>query len=90
MDLTDEQWRVLEPLFSEPAKRADGRGRPWRGTREVINGVLWVLRTGAPWRDLPKRYPSYLPPPLSRVGARRHVGARARGPLRGPAGARRT
>ena len=59
MDLTDEQWRVLEPLFSEPAKRADGRGRPWRGTREVLNGVLWVLRTGAPWRDLPKRYPSY-------------------------------
>jgi transposase len=59
VDLTDEQWRVLKPLFSETAKRTDGRGRPWRGTREVINGVLWMLRTGAPWRDLPKRYPSY-------------------------------
>jgi transposase len=59
MDLTDEQWAVLEPLFLEPAKRVDGRGRPWRGTREVLNGVLWVLRTGAPWRALPERYPSY-------------------------------
>jgi transposase len=43
VDLTDEQWRVLEPLFPEPAKRADRRGRPWRGTREVINGVLCFL-----------------------------------------------
>ena len=59
MDLIDEQWAVLEPLFPEPAKRPDARGRPWRDTREVLNGVLWMLRTGAPWRDLPKRYPSY-------------------------------
>jgi transposase len=59
MDLTDEQWVVLEPLLPEPPKRADGRGRPWRDAREVLNGVLWVLRTGAPWRDLPKRYPPY-------------------------------
>ncbi|MEU7323640.1 IS5 family transposase [Streptomyces griseoviridis] len=34
----------------------DGRGRPWRDHRQVINGVLRRLRTGAPWRDLPKRY----------------------------------
>jgi transposase len=59
MDLTDEQWVVLGPLLPELPKRADGRGRPWRDAREVLNGVLWVLRTGAPWRDLPKRYPPY-------------------------------
>ncbi len=59
MDLTNEQWEVLEPLIPEPVRRADGRGRPWRNSRDVLNGILWVLRTGAPWRDLPKRYPPY-------------------------------
>lgn len=58
MDLTDAQWEVLEPLLQE-YRRADGRGRPWRDAREVLNGVLWILRTGAPWQDLPKRYPPY-------------------------------
>ncbi|MBE7464211.1 MAG: transposase [Planctomycetes bacterium] len=37
--------------------RADGKGRPRRDSREVIIGILWVLRTGAPWEDLPGRYP---------------------------------
>jgi transposase len=56
MDLTDEQWEVLEPLILDPARRPDGRGRPWRDSRDVLNGILWVLRTGAPWHDLPERY----------------------------------
>jgi hypothetical protein len=47
MDLTDAQWAVLDPLF-RPRRRSDGRGRPWRDTRAVLNGVLWILRTGAP------------------------------------------
>ena len=59
MDLTDEQWAVLKPLLPEPPRRADGRGRPWWCARQVLNGVLWVLRTGAPWHDLPERYPPY-------------------------------
>src|ERR1700726_1777014 len=58
MDLTDAQWAFLEPLF-RPKRRKDGRGRPWQDTRAVMNGVLWVLRTGAPWHDLPGRYPPY-------------------------------
>ena len=58
MDLSDAQWAVLEPLF-RPKRRADGRGRPWQDTRAVLNGVFWVLRTGAPWHDLPSRYTSY-------------------------------
>ena len=58
MDVTDEQWEVLAPLLA-PAVRADGRGRPWRDPRAVLNGVLWILRTGAPWKDLPDRYPPY-------------------------------
>jgi transposase len=58
MVLKDEQWRILEPLIPKPRRRADGRGRPWRDDREVLNGILWVLRTGAPWQDVPDRYPS--------------------------------
>ena len=58
MDITDTQWALLEPLF-RPKRREDGRGRPWQDTRAVLNGVFWVLRTGAPWHDLPRRYPPY-------------------------------
>src|SRR5215204_1300237 len=60
VNLTDEQWAMLEPLISKPPRRPDRRGRPWRDARQVLDGVLWVLRTGAPWRrDLPGRYPPY-------------------------------
>src|SRR5260221_1381679 len=58
MDRTDPQWAVLEST-SRPRPRPDGRGRPWADARAVLNGVLWVLRTGAPWHDLPRRYPPY-------------------------------
>ncbi len=58
MDLTDQQWTIIEPLFEEK-RRPDGRGRPWRDARAVLNGVPWVLRTGAPWHDLPDRYAPY-------------------------------
>ncbi len=56
--MTDTQWARLGPLL-EPKRRADGRGRPWQDTRQVLNGVLWVLGTGAQWRELPDRYPPY-------------------------------
>ena len=46
MDLTNEQWEVLEPLIPEPTRRADGRGRPWRNSRDVLNVILWVLLLG--------------------------------------------
>jgi Putative transposase of IS4/5 family (DUF4096) len=42
VDLTDEQWAVLKSLLPESPRRADGRGRPWRCARQVLNGVLWV------------------------------------------------
>jgi transposase len=57
MDLTDEQWDVLKPIIPVPPRRPDGRGRPWRDAREGLNGILWILRTGAPWNDRPPRYP---------------------------------
>ena len=59
MHLTEAKWAIVEPLIPKPRRRKDGRGRPWREPREVLGGILWVLRTGAPWKDLPERYPPY-------------------------------
>jgi transposase len=58
-DLTDEQWVLIGPFLPKLTRRTDGRGRPWRENRAVLNGILWILRTGALWTDLPDRYPSY-------------------------------
>jgi transposase len=58
-ELTDEQWAILAPLIPVQQRRADGRGRPLKhNDRAVLNGVLWVLRTGAAWAALPERFPS--------------------------------
>lgn len=58
-ELTDEQWAILAPLIPETVRRADRRGRPQRhDNRAALNGILWVLRTGAAWADLPDRFPS--------------------------------
>ena len=56
MDLTDQQWEVVKTILPEDPVRDDGRGRPWSDRRTVLNGALWILRTGAPWQDLPERY----------------------------------
>ena len=50
-DLSDKQWRLIEGLL--PAQKRGGR---WNDHRTTFDGILWVLRTGAPWRDLPERY----------------------------------
>ena len=59
MDLTDKQWAIIKEHIPEDPVRKDGRGRPWSDQREVLEAILWVLRTGAPWRDLPERFPSH-------------------------------
>ena len=58
-DLTDEQWGLLEPLLPPLPRRPDGRGRPWKDSRAVLNGILWILRSGAQWYQMPERYPPY-------------------------------
>jgi len=58
-DLTDEQWLVVNKILPPDRIRADRRGRPWSDRRTVLNGILWILRTGAPWHDLPTRYGAY-------------------------------
>jgi transposase len=55
-DLTDRQWCQLELLLPPQIPKT---GRPNKDHRIIINGILWVLRTGAPWRDLPQRYGSW-------------------------------
>jgi len=50
-DLSDAQWKLIAPLL--PKQR---RGGKWNDHRLMFDGILWVLRTGAPWRDLPERY----------------------------------
>ena len=59
MDLTEAQWSFIESLIPPSPRRPDRRGRPWRDPRDVLNGILWILCTGAPWKDLPERYPPY-------------------------------
>lgn len=54
-ELSDDEWRKVEPLLP-PRWREGTRGRPCREHRTLLNGVLWVLRSGAAWRDLPVRY----------------------------------
>jgi len=48
--LSDDQWACVEEHFPEPA----GTGRPPNDPRQMLDGILWILRTGAPWRDLPR------------------------------------
>jgi transposase len=52
-ELTEEQWERLAPLL--PPQKPNV-GRPNLDHREILNGILWRLKTGAPWRDLPERY----------------------------------
>jgi transposase len=55
-DLTDAQWAVLAPLL--PAPKRSGRPSKWT-KRQLINGIRWRVRVGAPWRDVPERYGSW-------------------------------
>ncbi|MFB8351148.1 IS5 family transposase [Streptomyces niveus] len=50
-EVTDQVWAVIGPLPAPPRM-----GRPVRDRRQVLNGILWKLSTGAAWRDLPERY----------------------------------
>src|SRR5262249_17196630 len=53
-ELTDEQWERLAPLL--PPRYTGRRGHPFHDHRRILNGMLWIAKTGAPWRDLPAQY----------------------------------
>ena len=50
--LTDDQWECIRPIFAPRART----GRPPLDRRNVVDGIIWILRTGAPWRDLPDEF----------------------------------
>ena len=53
-ELTDEEFAVLRPLL--PPERSAKKGRPFSPHRPFLEGMVWILRTGAPWRDLPEHF----------------------------------
>src|SRR3989454_11023146 len=55
--LTDAQWEKVRPLLPRPRSRRRG-GRPRASDRKVLEGLLWILRSGARWQDLPEEFPS--------------------------------
>src|SRR5438309_8299952 len=52
-ELSNKQWERLQPLLPPQKPKT---GRPAADHRRILNGILWLLRSGAPWRDLPERY----------------------------------
>lgn len=54
--LTDEQWALVERLLPKAKVRKSKRGRPPKPPRLMLEGIFWILSTGAPWRDLPERF----------------------------------
>jgi transposase len=56
-ELTDSQWQYIEPLLPTPRNSRKG-GRRFVSNRACFEGILWVLRSGARWKDLPRQYPS--------------------------------
>ena len=59
LQLSDEQWGLIQDLFPTPTPGPKG-GRPRADARACFEGILWVHRTGARWKDLPKSFPSYV------------------------------
>ena len=53
-ELTDDEWESICSLF--PVREAGTKGRPYNDVRTTVNGIIWIARSGAPWRDLPERY----------------------------------
>ena len=57
-EVSDEQWALWEPILRSK-RRPEGKGRPPKDPRAVLNGVWWILGTGAQGREMPEQYPPY-------------------------------
>jgi transposase len=59
MDIRDEQWLLIENHLPQAKSGKGKKGRPAKDFRQVLNGIIWICRTGAQWMDMPDRYPPY-------------------------------
>jgi len=64
MHLSDQQWDAIKDFFLRPRSGPGRSGRPVRSFRDVLEGIFWVMSTGAPWHAMPR----WLPPPSTRFG----------------------
>lgn len=55
-ELSDEQWELIKPMVCFRRRRKSKAGRPPKDPRLMLDGIFWILGTGAPWRDLPERF----------------------------------
>jgi transposase len=65
MRLTDKQWEKIQYLVPDGPVRNDGKGRPWRNKQEVLEGIPWIVKTSARWRDLPTEHPPTTRPAIA-------------------------
>lgn len=56
--LSDKQWELIKDHVPRPPRQPKG-GRPWADDRRCLEGILWIMSTGAQWAELPERYPGY-------------------------------
>ena len=56
-ELRDDEWERIKEYFS--SKQPRGKGRPPSDARTVLNGIIWIIKSGAAWRDMPERYGKY-------------------------------
>ena len=59
MDITNDQWTLVRSIIDAAIPPKKISGRPRVDNRSILNGILWICRTGAPWKDLPDKYPPY-------------------------------
>jgi transposase len=78
-ELTDFEWTAIRPFL--PKKP---RGAPRVNDRRVLNGIFWILRSGAPWRDLPESFLHDLLQPVRSLADGWHLGLDHGGPRRNP------
>ena len=58
-DLSNAQWDVISPLLPMSKSLPGKKGRPPQDKRQVLNGIIWICRTGAQWKEMPDKYPPY-------------------------------